>query len=117
VLVDQCKVQSIVEWATLTSCTEVRRFTGLANYYRRLVVGYAELAVPLTALGSPTARFAWTPEAQASFDSLKLALSTPPVLSTFDPHRQEVLTTDASGVTIAMILTQPDDDGQQHPVA
>ncbi len=52
--VDPRKVQSIVEWATPTSCTEVRRFTGLANYYRRFVEGYA---APLTALGSPTARF------------------------------------------------------------
>jgi heme-degrading monooxygenase HmoA len=39
VSVDPRKVQSIVEWATPTSCTEVRRFTGLANYYRRFVVG------------------------------------------------------------------------------
>ena len=32
VSVDPRKVQSIVEWATSTSCSEVRRFTGLANY-------------------------------------------------------------------------------------
>ena len=37
VSVDPRKVQSIVEWATPTSCAEVLRFTGLANYYRRLV--------------------------------------------------------------------------------
>jgi hypothetical protein len=36
VSVNPHKVQSIVEWATPKSCTEVRRFTGLANYYRRL---------------------------------------------------------------------------------
>ena len=59
---DPRKVQSIVEWATPTSCCEVRRFIGLANYYRRFVEGYAELAAPLTALGSPTARFTWTAE-------------------------------------------------------
>ena len=53
----------------------MRRFTGLANYYRRFVEGYAEVAAPLTALGSPTARFTWTAETQASFDALKLALS------------------------------------------
>ena len=51
VLVDPRKVQSIVEWATPTPCAEVRRFTGLANYYRRFVEGYAELAAPLTARG------------------------------------------------------------------
>jgi hypothetical protein len=70
------KVQSIVEWATPTSCCEARRFTGMANYYRRFVEGYAELAAPLTALGSPTARFVWPPETQTSFDALKLARSS-----------------------------------------
>ncbi len=55
--VDPRKAQSIVEWATPTSCCAVRRFTGLANYYSLFVEGYAELAAQLTALGSPTARF------------------------------------------------------------
>ena len=117
VSVDPRKVQSIVEWATPTSCTEVRRFTGLANYYRRFVEGYAEIAAPLTAMGSPTARFVWSSEAQASFDALKQALSSAPVLRTFDPSRRAVLTTDASSVAVAAILTQPDDEGRQHPVA
>ncbi len=80
VSVDSRNVWSIVEWATPTSCTEVLYFTGLANYYRWFVEGYAEIAVPLTALGSPTARFAWSPAVQASFNALKLALSSAPVL-------------------------------------
>jgi hypothetical protein len=117
VSVDPRKVQSIVEWATPTSCTKVLRFTGLANYYRRFVEGYAEIAAPLTALGSPTARFVWTLAAQASFAAPKLALSTSPVLRTFDPGRRAVLTTDASSIAVAAILTQPDDEGRQHPVA
>ena len=117
VSVDPRKVQSIREWATPRSCTEVRRFIGLANYYRRFVEGYAELAAPLTALGSPNARFDWTAAAQTSFDALKLALSSAPVLRTFDSSRRAVLTTDASGIGVAAILTQPDDDGHQHPIA
>ena len=39
------------------------------------------------------------------------------MLRTFDPSRRAVLTTDASNVAIAAILTQPDDEGHQHPVA
>jgi hypothetical protein len=62
--------------------------------------GYSEVAAPLTALGSPTARFAWSPEVQASFDTLKRALSSAPVLRTFDPRRKAVLTTDASGLAL-----------------
>jgi hypothetical protein len=65
VSVDPRKVQAITEWATPTSCSEVRWFTGhcLANYYRRLVEGYAELAAPLTPLGSATACYVWTADA------------------------------------------------------
>ena len=33
-------VQSIVDWATPTSCCEVRRFRGLTNYRRRIVESY-----------------------------------------------------------------------------
>jgi hypothetical protein len=47
VLVDPRKVQSILEWARPTSCCEVRRFRGLANYYCSFVEGYAEVAAPL----------------------------------------------------------------------
>jgi hypothetical protein len=59
----------------------------------------------------------WTADAQASFDALKLALSSAPVLRTFDQTRHTVLTTDASNIAVAAILTQLDDDGRQHPVA
>ena len=51
-------MQSIVERPTPTSCCKVRQFTGLVNYYRRFVEGYAEVAArpaPLTALDSLTA--------------------------------------------------------------
>ena len=66
-LVGRCR------WAAPTSFCEVRRFTGLANCCHRVVVGYAEVAAPLTALGSPPARFTWTAETQASSDARKLA--------------------------------------------
>ncbi len=56
-------------------------------------------------------------EFRVTLDALKQALSTSPVLSTFDPYSSAVLTTDESGVAVAAILTQPDDDGHQHPVA
>ena len=90
------------------SCTEVRRFTRLAA-----AGSWRATPAPRTALGSPTARFAWSPAAQASFDALKQALSSAPVLRTFDPARRAVLTADASGIAVAAILTHPDD---QHPV-
>jgi hypothetical protein len=62
-------------------------------------------------------RFAWTLEAQVSFDALKRALFTSQVLCTFNPARRAVSMTDASNMAVAAILTQPGDEGRQHPVA
>ena len=64
----------------------------------------------------------WEHAEQADFEKgtlTKLSLSsdgrltTAPVLRTFDPARRAVLTTDASEVAVAAVLTQPDDDGHQ----
>jgi hypothetical protein len=59
VAIDPCKVAAVAEWATQQSCTDVRRFVGLANYYHKFVLRFSELAAPLTTLCSPRARFAW----------------------------------------------------------
>ena len=95
----------------------MRQFVGLANYYRHFVHWYAELAAPLTALCSPAQAFEWTAEAQASFDSIKTRLTTAPVLRTHDPRQRCQVVTDASGLAVSVILTQPDGEGMQYPIA
>ena len=66
---------------------------------------------------APTAQACWSPTAQASFEALKTLLSTAPVLRTWDPSKRGMLTTDASGLAVSAILTQPDADGLHHPIA
>ena len=67
--------EAISEWARPSSCTDVRRFVGLANYYCKLVKGFTMVAAPLTELCSPRATFLWDQAKQASFDMLKVALT------------------------------------------
>jgi hypothetical protein len=43
VAVDPRKVAAVAEWAAPTSCTDVRRFIGLANYYRKFVLRFSAL--------------------------------------------------------------------------
>ena len=50
-------VAAVAEWATPTSCTDVRSFVGLANYYSQFVWRFSALTAPLNALCSPRARF------------------------------------------------------------
>ena len=53
-------------------------------------------AQPLRPLLSPKRTFLWTPDHEKAFHDVKKALSSPPVLATFDPALPTVLQTDAS---------------------
>ena len=70
-------------------------------------------------LRGPTAHIAWSPAAQANFAAPNLALFSVQVLRTLEQHRRAALTTDSSGVAVAAILKQPDDEpeGLLHQVA
>ena len=48
--VDPQKVKAITEWLRPTNVTEIRRFLGLAGYYRRFVKDFSKIASPLTNL-------------------------------------------------------------------
>ncbi|GKD64153.1 putative reverse transcriptase domain-containing protein, partial [Tanacetum coccineum] len=48
--INPAKVEAITKWPRPTTVTKVRRFLGLAGYYRRFVEGFSLLALPLTKL-------------------------------------------------------------------
>ncbi len=79
-----------------TSCTEVRRFVELANYYQRFARQFSSLAAPLTSLCSPLATFRRSDTEQQSFEALRAALMSAPVLRVWDPGLPTRLTTDES---------------------
>ncbi|XP_072077973.1 uncharacterized protein [Arachis hypogaea] len=78
--VDPAKVKAVMEWKRPTSVTEIRSFLGLAGYYRRFIMGFSQLALPLTKLTRKDALFVWTSECEESFQALKQKLTTAPVL-------------------------------------
>ncbi|GJV41050.1 putative reverse transcriptase domain-containing protein [Tanacetum coccineum] len=48
--VDPAKIESIKDWASPKSPTEIRQFLGLAGYYRRFIEGFSKIAKPMTKL-------------------------------------------------------------------
>ena len=113
------KTERIKNYPTPTDVTEVRRFLGLASYYRCFVPKFASIASPIHAPTKKRVPFQWTDECESAFNELKVALSTSPVLiyPKFGPGHSFILETDASTVGLGAVLSQMQDDGTIHPIA
>ncbi|GKB27151.1 putative reverse transcriptase domain-containing protein [Tanacetum coccineum] len=48
--VDPTKIESIKDWASPKTPTEIRQFLGLSDYYRRVIKGFSKIAKPMTKL-------------------------------------------------------------------
>ncbi|GJW39265.1 putative reverse transcriptase domain-containing protein [Tanacetum coccineum] len=57
--VDPAKIESIKDWASPKSPTEIRQFLGLAGYYRRFIEGFSKIAKPMTKLTQKKVKFEW----------------------------------------------------------
>ena len=103
---DPEKVRAVAEWPVPRSLTETRAFVALASYYRRHILGFAEIARPLHELTRKGVRFHWGVNQQSAFVKLKKCLTTAPVVSAPDSEGLFILDTDASDDSLGAVLQQ-----------
>ena len=84
---------------------------GFANYYRRFVLGYAELASPLTYLTKKDVQWVWGPPQRQAFQRIKEALCNALLLQYPDPSLPYVVVTDALGQAAGDVLLQDQGEG------
>ena len=104
--IDPEKVKSIIEWPTPTNKKEVQSFLGFANFYRKFIRNYSEIATPLTSLTRNEVTFIWSDKAEASFRKLQKLFITGPMLRQFDPELPIRVHTDASDGALGSVLSQ-----------
>ena len=112
VATDPSKVAIVQNWPTPSSAKEVRSFLGLAGYYRKFVQNFGAISKPLTSLLKKGVMFVWTTAQKTSFQALKTALTTAPVLALPDLQKLFVIETDASDKGVGAVLQQ-----NGHPIA
>ncbi|GKC51654.1 putative reverse transcriptase domain-containing protein, partial [Tanacetum coccineum] len=78
--VDPAKIESIKDWASPKTPTEIRQFLGLAGYYRRFIEGFSKIAKPMTKLTQKSVKFDWGEKEEAAFQLLKHKLCSAPIL-------------------------------------
>jgi len=114
---DPDKVRAIVEFPVPKTAKQIRRFLGMSGWYRRFIQNYAILATPLTNLLKKGIKINWSAEAQSSFDALKDALITAPVLAHPNFTEPFYIQCDASSTGVGSVLFQLTSDGAERPIA
>ena len=112
------KVTAVTNYPTPATKTNVRAFIGTAGYYQKFISDFAGVASPLTDLtkkGAPT-KVEWSPECEEAFSTLKNLLGCAPVLKNPDYGRTFFVQTDASDRGLGGVLSQQDDQGDDHPI-
>ncbi|GFS94073.1 retrovirus-related Pol polyprotein from transposon 297 [Nephila pilipes] len=100
---DPEKIKAVVDWPHPEAVHELRSFLELCIYYRRFVRNFSTIARPLYKLTEAKSNFNWIKDCQKSFNSLKQALTTSPVLTY--PQTDEDLDMDANNERIGAVLS------------
>ncbi|GJZ56428.1 putative reverse transcriptase domain-containing protein [Tanacetum coccineum] len=104
--VDPAKIESVKDWASPNTPTEIRLFLGLADYYRRFIEGFSKIARPMTKLTQKNVKFDWGEKAEAAFQLLKQKLCSAPMLALPEGSENFVVYCDASNKGLGAVLMQ-----------
>ncbi|GJS39326.1 reverse transcriptase domain-containing protein [Tanacetum coccineum] len=104
--VDPAKIESIKDWASPKTPTEIRQFLGLAGYYRRFIEGFSKIAKPMTKLTQKNVKFDWSEKAEAAFQLLKQKLCSASILALPEGSENFVVYCDASHKGLGAVLMQ-----------
>nr|GEV81737.1 reverse transcriptase domain-containing protein [Tanacetum cinerariifolium] len=96
IYVDPDKIESIKDWASHRTSTEIRQFLGLTGYYQRFIEGFSKIAKPMTKLNQKSVKFDWGDKKEAVFQTLKQKLCSAPFLALPEGSENFMVYCDAS---------------------
>ncbi|GJY40059.1 putative reverse transcriptase domain-containing protein [Tanacetum coccineum] len=102
--VDPAKIESIKDWASPKTPTEIRQFLGLAGYYRRFIEGFSKITKSMTKLTQKKVKFDWGDKQEASFQLLKEKLYSAPILALPEGAENFIIYCDASHKGLGIVL-------------
>jgi len=110
------KVAGVLNWSVLKTVRDVRKFLGLANYYRRFVKDFAKLAQLLNNLIRKEERRNWGVEQQKVFKQLKMIFINQPLLVAPDLDKEFRVEANASNFVTGGVLSIKCKDNRWRPV-
>nr|GEX93300.1 putative reverse transcriptase domain-containing protein [Tanacetum cinerariifolium] len=104
--VDPTKIESIKDWASPKTPTEICQFLGLAGYYRRFIEGFSKIAKSMTKLTQKGIKFDWGKKEENAFQLIKHKLCNAPILALPKGSEDFVVYYDASHKGLGVVLMQ-----------
>ncbi|GKA75171.1 putative reverse transcriptase domain-containing protein [Tanacetum coccineum] len=104
--VDPAKIESIKDWESPKTPTEIRQFLGLAGYYRRFIEGFSKISKPMTKLTQKSVKFNWGEKEETAFQTLKQKLCSAPILALPEGSENFIVYCDASHKGLGAVLMQ-----------
>ncbi|GJX81905.1 putative reverse transcriptase domain-containing protein [Tanacetum coccineum] len=104
--VDPAKIESIKDWVSPKSPTEIHQFLGFAGYYRRFIEGFSKIAKPMTMLTQKKVKFVWCDKQEVAFQLLKHKLCSAPILALPEGSEDFIAYCDASKKGLGTMLMQ-----------
>jgi hypothetical protein len=102
--VDPSKVQEVMDWKPPKSVHQIRKFLGLAGYYRRFILDFSRIAKPMTELLKKGVKFVWSEACEKSFHTLRQHLTSAPVLVQPDNSKPFEVFCDVLGTGLDYVL-------------
>uniref|UniRef100_A0A0A9XJ85 RNA-directed DNA polymerase n=1 Tax=Lygus hesperus TaxID=30085 RepID=A0A0A9XJ85_LYGHE len=98
------KIDALISLPPPSTVSSLRRFLGLASYFRQFIPHFSVIAAPLYRLLGSKTNLIWLPEHEDSRKKLITHLTTEPVLTIFNPQLPVELHCDACSLGYAGIL-------------
>ena len=114
---DPEKVNSILKGPEPMNVKQVHAFLGLGNFYRCFIKDYAIISHPMVDLTCKDVIFNFGDKERASFEALKAAFTTAPMLQYPNQDQEFCLETDMSEFAIRGVISVKCDDGEFRPIA
>nr|GEZ20312.1 putative reverse transcriptase domain-containing protein [Tanacetum cinerariifolium] len=103
---DPAKIESIKDWASPKTSTEIRQFLGLARYYRRFIEGFSKIAKSMTKLTQKGIKFDWGEKEENAFQLIMQKLCSAPILTLPEGSKDFVVYYDTSHKVISCSKAQ-----------
>jgi hypothetical protein len=108
-MIDPLKVEAIIQLPPTGTILQLQSLQGKANFLRCFITNYAKITKGFMHLLKKYVPFYWDDVAQHSFEALKHALTTAPLVRPPNYNKDFLLYLAAIESTISMVLVQEDD--------